>query len=332
MKKVTLLFLSLVMSIFVSCSKDDTTVLPEPLPTPLAPEITTFSQTTISGTPLIPRRQHQVLSYNNKLWIIGGYNDPDSARLNDVLSSSDGGVTWTQVTISGTHFSPRSLHEALVFNNKMWVIGGYTDTTIAKDVWSSTDGAHWTLETANAQFNGRFDFGVVVFNNKMWLIGGQDGSAYKNDIWTSTDGVQWTQVTTTGAIFAPREGHEVVVFNNKLYVIGGSIGPSYPNDVWSSSDGISWTQETTSGPIFSGRIGHQSIVHNNRLYVIGGYGTLTGYSNEVWSSTNGKDWANLSLTNVFSARREHQALVFNNKICVMGGIGNSDFNDVWFSN
>ena len=67
--------------------------------------------------------------------------------------------------ISALSFSARGGHQVVVFNNKMFLIGGLG----RNDVWSSTDGIHWIEETANnAAFSAREDHQVVVFNNKMY--------------------------------------------------------------------------------------------------------------------------------------------------------------------
>ncbi len=78
--------------------------------------------------------------YNNKIWIMGGSSDnyPGGVHLNDIWSSTDG-ATWTQV-ISSAAWSVRSDGESLVFNNKLWVIGGKigisTGYTGLADVWN----------------------------------------------------------------------------------------------------------------------------------------------------------------------------------------------------
>ena len=92
-------------------------------------------------------------------------------------------IQWTQATASAS-FSTRRGHTSVVFNNKMWVIGGYTGSSNLNDVWYSSDGATWTRATASASFSKRRHHTAVVFDNKMWVIGGYDnGGANLNDVW-----------------------------------------------------------------------------------------------------------------------------------------------------
>jgi hypothetical protein len=66
--------------------------------------------------------------------------DPDDVSVTNI----DRGNNWVQATASAA-WSPRIRLTSLIFDNKMWVIGGYNN-----DVWYSTDGANWTLATASA--------------------------------------------------------------------------------------------------------------------------------------------------------------------------------------
>ena len=89
-------------------------------------------------------------------------------------------IQWTRATASAS-FSKRRVHTSVVFDNKMWVIGGY-DTANLNDVWYSSDGATWTQATPSASFYTRAYHTSAVFDNKMWVIGGYNGS-YLNDVW-----------------------------------------------------------------------------------------------------------------------------------------------------
>ena len=113
------------------------------------------------------------------MWLIGGR---DGAYKNDIWNSKDG-ENWTQVTTSGTIFSGRSYHQTLVFNNKIWVIGGYLGgATYEDDVWSSDDGVNWTQVTPSGTiFSARHHHQALVYKNKIWVIGGSDGTN-KNDV------------------------------------------------------------------------------------------------------------------------------------------------------
>ena len=246
-----------------------------------------------------PRDGEQINSFNGKLWMMGGYTGGGSyIGNNDVWSSSNGGVTWTQVTAHAP-WSARAQFQSVVFNNKLWVMGGTPGagwTSYLNDVWSSSDGVSWTEATAHAPWSVRSDFQAVVFNNKIWVIGGSalgsNGYEGSNDVWSSSDGVNWTEATAN-APWSPRGGFQSVAFNNKLWVMGGDENNIAYNDVWSSPDGVTWTQ-VTANAAWSPRFDFASVVLNNKLWVMGGDGNNGPQISDLWSSSDGLNWTQVT--------------------------------------
>ncbi len=281
-----------------------------PIPSPGS----TWQQAT-SSSEWTNRLYHTSVVFNNKIWVIGGY---DGSYLNDVWYSSNG-VNWTQAT-ANAGWSARSGHTSVVFDNKIWVIGGY-DGSYRNDVWSSVDGLNWTCVTANAGWSPRFAHTSIVFDNKIWVLGGSN----RNDVWYSADGVNWT-CATASAGWSPRENHTSLVFDNKMWVLGGSN----QNDVWYSVDGINWTCATNSAWFYGGRYGHTSVVFDDKMWVIGG-----AYpSSVVWYSTNGADWNEATGWAEWHTRSNHTSVVFRGMMWVIGGYdrdNNINRNDVWYS-
>ena len=261
-----------------------------------------WSRVTATGAIFSARDGHAVVVFNNKLWVIGGWDDAASTggtgtRVNDVWSSPDG-VSWTQQNPTGGNiFSPRWGHAAVVYAGKLWVIGGDVATgtpsdTLANDVWYTTDGTTWVNASANAAFSAREGHSVAVQNNAMWLIGGDNGGAGLADVWTSADGVTWTQQSAVGTSFPGRTRHATATLNGRLYVLGGASaaaiwGPAPFNDVWSTSDGVNWRADTTSAA-FPARSMFAMFVHNNELWLSGGF--AAGLFNDVWRSSDAANW------------------------------------------
>ncbi len=90
-------------------------------------------------------------------------------------------VTWKQE--SQASWPARYGHTAVVFNNKIWVMGGYNISVgYLNDVWSSSDGKNWSQEP-QASWPARYLHAAVVFNNKIWVMGGYKTNNYWNDVW-----------------------------------------------------------------------------------------------------------------------------------------------------
>ena len=116
-------------------------------------------------------------------------------------STTTAPVSFTKTTTSGSQFAALFGHQAVEFNNKLWVIGGRkSDILYTNEIWSSSDGISWVQTTVSGPvFSVRSDHQAVVFNNKIWVIGGLSNGNGLNDIWNSSDGTSWTQVTANAA-------------------------------------------------------------------------------------------------------------------------------------
>jgi hypothetical protein len=103
--------------------------------------------------------------FAGKLWVIGGGTYDANPVLRDFYNDvwSWDGTTWTQVLADGVApWAKRQYHTVKVFDDKLWVINGYTATGNVKDVWSSPDGVTWTEQTIAPWDAGHADGFAVV--------------------------------------------------------------------------------------------------------------------------------------------------------------------------
>jgi hypothetical protein len=261
-------------------------------------------------------------------------DDVNSSNTTVTLTESDATIqanfilslsVWNEVTTQSPIWTERHLHSSVVFDNKMWVIGGTTDGGKMDDVWSSEDGINWTEETSSADWSERTAHTSVVYDGKMWVLGGEDSSGDVNDVWSSENGIDWVN-TTTDAGWSGRKFFASVVFNDKIWVLGGADGSGqFRNDIWTSEDGTIWTEEVTEAE-WDGRMGHICIVHNNKLWIIAGK-----YLNDVWSSEDGLTWTEETSSASWTGRAFHCGISYNDKLWTMGGYAPPYLNDVWGS-
>ncbi|WGK69028.1 kelch repeat-containing protein [Candidatus Haliotispira prima] len=255
----------------------------------------TWSQVTAAAE-FTARSQHASVVLNNEIFVIGGVvggGGPNGWK-NDVWKSSDGGVSWSEVT-ANAGFSPRRGHAAVVLNNEIFVIGGSDNLgSIKRDVWKSSDGKNWQEVTPDAGFSVRLFHTATVWNNGIVVIGGHygSGSIHKTEVWRSPDGKDWIQVTEDAGIPA-RSSHATVVLGNEVIVIGGNGTQGKTlNDAWRSSNGRDWTQIIT-GTLFEGRQGHVALAYKGGIFIIGGAleeVASSALKNDVWAYMSESLW------------------------------------------
>lgn len=231
----------------------------------------------------------------------------------------------------------KTMSSAVVFNDKMWLMGGVGSMGPTNDVWSSVDGSEWVRVTDSAPWQARTEASAVVLNGKIWLFGGTDQTAVFNDVWSSDNGYDWQQVTAD-ASWAARSGHSAVVLNNKIWLFGGVDGsggmPVIYNDVWSTADGVNW-MEVNSSAEWGGRVGQVATVFNNKILIVGGFDLMSNaFLNDAWSSSDGISWSQLTAAADWSPRMSSSLNVAAGKIWLMGGVNLSEmtgYDDVWSS-
>ncbi len=193
------------------------------------------------------RAFHNLVVFNNKLWIIAGESLDGSTPvlLDDCWSSSDG-VSWSLKSQIVSFYPRKNCHSA-VLNGKLWVWGGFgqspTGQTIAlNDIWNTGNGDIWILNSTSLPFSPRGAMAGAFFADRIWLLGGSESlsntAQFRNDVWSSNDGINWYQVTenNSGSLtqFSPRILSKAVGTTEKLVIGGGERTSSLTNEVWSS--------------------------------------------------------------------------------------------------
>ena len=185
-----------------------------------------------------PRLAAALVEFKGRMWMLGGtenyYFGNNKSLKNDAWSSADG-KTWTQAT-DNAGWTTRAYHQAAVLGDRMFVFGGgnyVPEYEAFNDVWSSTDGVHWTRVTEKTPWHPRLWFTSVVYRNRMWVLGGWSNNPSKNwgDAWYSKDGKTWTEYKTS-TTWKARHEHSAYVLGGKLWIAGGHARP-LSSEVWS---------------------------------------------------------------------------------------------------
>ncbi|HVC97927.1 MAG TPA: hypothetical protein VND64_29925 [Pirellulales bacterium] len=299
-----------------------------------------------------------ILSFQGKLWLLGGWNPSPAERkffpliCNNEVWSSEDGVKWSPAkpnTFQDRSFDPitdwEGRHTAgyAVFRDRMWIIGGDCNQGhYQNDVWNSIDGKTWKYvnQGKDVPWGPRALHYTVVHDDRLWVIGGQTMPAFGGgpekfyrDVWASTDGVEWRESSPREPYWSPRGmiGGSAVM-NGRIWILGGGTydTPTTPmrnfyNDVWSSADGIDWTQHTAEAP-WHPRQYHDVAVWDNRLWVMEGYHKNGGNRKDVWYSSDGVTWTELPNT-PWKPRHAASLVVHDDSLWMIAG--NNMQSDVW---
>ena len=270
--------------------------------------------------------------------------ESEKPRLTDLYS-------WEEVPPEGSKWKARTSHTSVVFNSKIWVLGG-DDGNKRNDVWSSPDGKTWTESTPPGEatkdtdggngtaanwWTARFLHTSVVFQGKIWVLGGRDTNRL-NDVWSSPDGATWTESKPPNDVdgnpvnksntnwWATRGEHTSVVFprdgaGKKIWVIGGLGNDDY-DDVWSSTDGSNWMEENANSGMGERVIyKHASAVFDDKIWTIGGSYRSSMHGNFVWSSPGGKTWTKAASALPSSINFSPRAVEYKDRLWSLGGNG-----------
>ena len=279
----------------------------------------------------------------------------------------DADYVWRLVTQHAT-FPGRDGAGALVYGDKMWLIGGWNPadkktfpihSNCNNEVWNSTDGITWELVKPNTHLDDSFDpaadwearhtAGYAVHRGNMWIVGGDPLLGhYQFDVWSSDDGRDWRRVNEGSPVpWGPRVLHHTFAFRDKIWIVGGQTLPQFApadevfyHDVWNTEDGVDWHKVEMTTPFTPrrGMIGGSAILHD-RVWLLGG-GTYETpglphyvYLNDVWSSADGVAWQCHTDHAPWRGRVYHDVAVFDDRLWVMEGQGAAGKNtrDVWYS-
>lgn len=297
----------------------------------------------VSASRFSERIGHGAAYFNSRYWVIGGATPivPGAQPLqhspqSDVWSSIDG-RSWVLET-SAPAFGRRWFHKVLVYNDALWLIGGFTPTPVgtggsSSQVWRSTNGVDWQQISFAAPINASsvMAAAATVFNNRMWIVVGGESHS-------SSDGITWTAESALDVIAGgvAREHASLTAFNGALYYIGGANNVSGTRvavaDVWTSTNGVNWTLVGSPSP-FVARFEHSAFVLGSRLWIMGGRpinGTAPGaIISDAWSTADGTTWRQEATQTYIDESTLARVVEEPGRVTLIAGVQRSYSNKVW---
>lgn len=237
-----------------------------------------------------------VLNFKTEMWVM-------ASNIMSTVYHSFNGSNWIPIN-RDVPWETRSNCAGIVFNNKMWVMGGASGSKFLNDVWSTPDGLNWTQETASAPWQARKSFGCFSMpgSNKIFIVGGINsaGTALA-DVWSSPDGKTWTQETSQ-AFQNGRYAFGMAVYNNAAWILAGIVNGNPVNEVWRSTDGKTWSIQPQ--PMWTPRSFPVVGALSNGIYLGGGLNSANEGIYDMqrlnaagkWAAQRGYKWPNVRNT------------------------------------
>lgn len=175
---------------------------------------------------------------------------------------------------------------AVVYNNKIYLVGGLTDGHWSGWVnwFDEYDPVTNTWKTLPPAPRTRDHFHAVVKNDKLYVVAGRRSSGITNqvfeltvpevDVYDFLTG-QWSTLPAASNIPTPRAGAGTVLLGNEVIVIGGEdANPA----AYKTTDAFNVTNNTWRrlADLQQARHGTQAIVNNTNIYIASGAGTRGG--------------------------------------------------------
>ncbi len=244
----------------------------------------------------------------------------------------------------GTPPAPRYHHSAVVFQDSMFVFGGYTGDIYSNSnlrnkndlfeyKFTTSQWIDWTDRISGDLPPARSAHGAVIYGNYLWIYAGYDGHTRLNDMWriNLTDlSPQWEEIMQTGDSPPTCCNFPTAVIDCDMFVFSGQSGAKITNNLYQFNfDKHEWTRIRTEHLLGSSpsppqrRYGHTMVAYRRCLYVYGGGAADGILDNDVhqfdvdsrtWSVMNPAESGQIPCRRVF-----HSAAVWNNGMYIFGG-------------
>lgn len=292
-------------------------------------------------------------SYNNSLYVFGG--DNGKHMLNDLITYDCVNNSWGRA-LNSCPPTPRYHHTAVVYQNSMFIFGGYSgDLGYTGDLNSSSNLCNkndlyeykfqsgqwhqWNTESSPMSPGPRAAHGAVVYDHRLWIFAGYDGNARLNDMWTiqlnagQHSPKVWTEIEQTGDQPATVCNFPLTTSGDHMYLFSGQSGAKTSNCLFRFDFKTYNWSKIASNYLLSGsnspperRSGHIMVVHENMLYIYGGV-LGNSFFHDIYSfDLDSKNWTQISMNNQLqpSGRSFLSAAVQDDHLYVFGGNGDQN--------
>ncbi|HSH18370.1 MAG TPA: hypothetical protein VK978_03225 [Candidatus Saccharimonadales bacterium] len=276
---------------------------------------------------------HTLVSYNGFLYVMGG--ETDAGRTNTVYIAKLGAngepslwhptdnnkASWVYWHAAGNLGTERSLTAAVAYNNRMYLLGGRTNsstggvTTVEyADINPIGTLGTWTTTGMVALPSVRHSHSTLVYNDRLYIIGGNSAGVLQSSVQyikLNSNGTLAGSWVSTTPMTKPRMspgGNFATIWGGYIYVAGGCSAITGTGD-WCSVSGLSdardiqiasinadgsvtkWTNITG---VTHARMGYGLVSWRETIYGIGGCTNQDEVTGACISSSSVTDYGRIN--------------------------------------
>jgi len=166
------------------------------------------------------------LVHTDKLYTFGGWNGFSRTWYNDVHVLDFNARTWRAIHPKGNLPTKRTSHSAVIYQNKMYVFGGFSGDEYLNDLFEfDMETETWTDISSFCKGDiptARSRFCASVHDNCMYILGGWNKVGYFDDFYSyNFDTRVWTNLTNEKFKIPCISQYSMATDGNFFYIFGG---------------------------------------------------------------------------------------------------------------
>jgi len=179
-----------------------------------------------TGEPFSRRSALTALVWKDNLYTFGGWNGFSRMWYNDLHVFNFETKHWKLITPSGKPPVKRTSHSAVIYNNKMYVFGGFSGEEYLNDL-HEFDFETQTWKDISSTYRGdvpapRSRFCAAVHGDCMFILGGWNKIGYFCDFFSYNFITKtWTKITNENFKVPSISQYSLAVSGDFLYTFGG---------------------------------------------------------------------------------------------------------------
>lgn len=274
------------------------------------------------------------LMYRGCIYIYGGHNPaPGSNFITDVKNElfvfNIETSKWTMIPTQ-YNFPFRTEHSAVLYDDRMYIIGGYSGLggyrmdpfyfdlrTPLEERWEPV-----VLETRGEAPSPRSAMSAVVWQHYVYVFGGWDGEVTMDDFYRlDLKKLKWKRVRSKGERPPPRRSHNAFVWRDAMYILLGYDGTQNcePHLYRFDFETKKWEIVPVEGQPPPGRSRAKCVLYNNTVAIFGGWDRVNHFEDWWELSLVHRKWRSVPVQFPSSGIGQHTAEVHQNKVFVFGG-------------